>query len=239
MNGLVQDISCAALDTLAARIAVVGQTGRIVLVNQAWRGDTDRTLSSLGLCRCGPGESFLESVNQSRLRCTDAWLLLRGVREVLECRRATFSCACRGAGRAWHAGLSIEVRSFEVGGSRHASVVLQEMPAPRSAIGTTDRRILIRACDVIGPHTPALTRMMDDLLGVFEAAQPLRNESAQTLRQRIRKHVRGLEIALMLALNSPSVIIARLRSGKRARAPSSEQRTAGTHAQPASRVHRG
>lgn len=163
-NGLVQDVLHAALDALTARIAVVGKTGRIVLVNQAWR-DTNHAASSLGLCRCGPGDSFLQSVQQSTLRCTDAWLVLRGVRDVLERRRAAFCRACRGLGIAWDAGLSIEVRSFEVSGSLHASVVLREMPPRRPATGCTERQILVRASDVIGPHTPVLTRMMDDLLG--------------------------------------------------------------------------
>jgi signal transduction histidine kinase len=124
MNGTTVALLGATLDSLDLKIAVLDPSGRIVLLNQAWRAGAN---DSIGVCRCRTGESFLSAIEQSSLRSVDVLRLLRGVRDVLACRRLTFSFQCKHSIPSSPAWFSIQVESLDAGGSMHARIQIKEI----------------------------------------------------------------------------------------------------------------
>jgi signal transduction histidine kinase len=130
MNDLSGQMLRSTLDTLSSRLAVIDPTGRIVLVNRAWRvAEDDR----LRLCRHEVGESFFAAIEQSYLRSGDSMRLRRGIEDVLAGKRGRICLQCRQHTRTSRTWYRIDVEGFELFGWGHARIALEETTAAKVA----------------------------------------------------------------------------------------------------------
>ncbi len=132
-----EQLTRAVLDAMDAQIAVLDQSGYIVLVNDAWSALSGATgvLAGMG----GVGDDYASLCDAAASECTEAAEAAHRLRDVLGngTQHAGFEFACSASRESrW---FRCTIRRFEISGATHVLIKFQETTAIRRAERRSDQ----------------------------------------------------------------------------------------------------